>query len=287
MGEYTPDEPDLGVIKPCFTPKDGHESPRVQAILNALSLEPHIEGGYFRQTDAATAQFPSPYPDTPLSQDTVNLMGGLRSDFAPLYRQMSTTIFYYITPNRPQGHFHRNRSRIIHSLHRGRGRYVLIHPNGHVETFVVGHNIEKGERLQWVVEGEVWKACYLLEDGEEENAGMLISETVVPGFEYADHEFLSKDVVKNLVSEEMAKELDWLVRHHEFPQNTDAGATKTADSDADDRDDETQTDESVSVKDGADSPSSDTCQSDCCQENQTANVQADQAKEDNVRLMMD
>lgn len=256
MGEYTPDEPDLGVIKPYFTPNNGRESPRVQALIKAMSLEPHIEGGYFKQTDVSSTQFPSPYPLTPLSQETVTLMGGLRPDFAPLYRQMSTTIFYYITPNRPQGHFHRNRSRIIHSLHRGRGRYVLIHPNGHVETYIVGHRVEEGERLQWVVEGGVWKACFLLEGDEKENEGMLISETVVPGFEYADHEFLSKNRIKELVSPNAAKELEWLVRDHEGLQDRDAGATKTANGEAEYRDDETQTNGSASDEDEAGAPHS-------------------------------
>jgi hypothetical protein len=35
---------------------------------------------------------------------------------------------------------------------------------------------------------------------------------VVPGFEYSDHDFLTKEEFEGLVSEEQAKELGWLVR---------------------------------------------------------------------------
>jgi predicted cupin superfamily sugar epimerase len=48
-----------------------------------------------------------------------------------------------------------------------------------IETFVVGHNIEEGERLQWIVEGDIYKASYLLPDNEnsgESESGLLISE---------------------------------------------------------------------------------------------------------------
>lgn len=56
-----------------------------------------------------------------------------------------------------------------------------------VESFVVGGDIERGERLQWVVDGGKYKASYLLPDtdtgtdGEdyangEGTQGLLISE---------------------------------------------------------------------------------------------------------------
>jgi len=47
------------------------------------------------------------------------------------------------------------------------------------ETFVVGKDVERGERLQWVVEGGKYKASFLLEDEEGREVsegGLLISE---------------------------------------------------------------------------------------------------------------
>ncbi|KAL7923592.1 RmlC-like cupin domain-containing protein [Trichoderma austrokoningii] len=205
----------LSLITPTFTPSSSTESAGVTSIIKSLSLIEHVEGGYFAVTDVSNTFIPSPYPETPLSQRTIDLVDGLPADYDPSKRRLSTTIFYYLTPNRPMGSFHRNRSRIIHSLHRGRGRYVLIHPGGRIESFVVGPNVERGEKLQWVVEGGVWKASFLLadEDGQSNSDGLLISETVVPGFEYADHEFLSQDRLVEVVPGTEAKALQWLVKH--------------------------------------------------------------------------
>lgn len=105
----------------------------------------------------------------------------------------------------------------MHTLHWGRGRYVLIHEDGGVESFVVGKGIERGERLQWIVGGGKYKASFLLpdEDGERggrSERGLLISETVVPGFEYVDHDFLREEGLQRLVSKDEEGALEWLLR---------------------------------------------------------------------------
>ena len=40
----------------------------------------------------------------------------------------------------------------------------------------------------------------------------MISETVIPGFEYTDHDFMTAEGLKRLVTEEEFKELAWLLR---------------------------------------------------------------------------
>ena len=214
MGELIPPKEELSGIVPTFHPSDDPEPPNILSTIKTLNLSTHVEGGYFVQTDTAPTSIVSHYPKAALSDHTVELVGsGLREDTEPDTRRMSTTIFYFLSPRRPLGTFHCVRSRIVHTLHRGRGRYVLIHPDGRVESFVVGQDIERGERLQWVVEGGVWKASYLLqEDGREDNQGLLISETVCPGFEYADHSFLSREEFRRLLPDNRAKEIEWLVR---------------------------------------------------------------------------
>lgn len=193
------------------------ESSSIQSITTALSLIPHIEGGFFVETDRAPDTVPSPFPTT---TSTTTDFVPQRPGFDPALRSSSTSIFYLLTPNGPQGGFHRNKGRTVHTLHRGRGRYVIIHPQkrdsdgkAEVETFVVGQNIEKGEKLQWIVEGGKYKASFLLPDveGGADSEGLLISETVVPGFEYCDHDFLSKEGLKDLVGDEGVEELSWLL----------------------------------------------------------------------------
>lgn len=136
------------------------DSPENHPIIKALHLRAHLEGGYFVETDRDPLKVPNPFASTSHSGST---------------RNASTTIFYLLTSSSPKGFFHRNKARVAHTLHRGRGRYVILHlvdedqgrgQKARIETFVVGQNIDKGERLQWIVEGGTYKASFLLPDEE-------------------------------------------------------------------------------------------------------------------------
>ncbi|KAE8149323.1 RmlC-like cupin domain-containing protein [Aspergillus avenaceus] len=207
----------IAAIRPHYSPvtngKDIVESPSIQNIIEALRLSPHPEGGFFNEVDRHPLRITNPHrKDNNVTGDE--------------HRSASTTIYYFLTPQSPLGHFHRNQSRTVHTLHRGRGRYVIIHAdqaseNGGkapIESFIVGHQIEKGERLQWIVEGGKYKSSYLLPDpeaessGQEETKGLLISETVVPGFEFDDHDFLTEEGIDQLLTPEQVQELRWMVR---------------------------------------------------------------------------
>ncbi|KAH8820867.1 RmlC-like cupin domain-containing protein [Xylogone sp. PMI_703] len=208
---------DIHALKASFTPVvDKDEPQHFQELISRLGLIPHIEGGYFVETDRAPDLVPSPFP--PMEESTLALVPqrpGFRSDV----RNSSTTIFYLLTPNSPQGGFHRNKGRTVHTLHKGRGRYVIIHADEEgkekrIETFLVGQNIAAGERLQWIVEGDKYKASYLLpdtDDSGESSSGLLISETVIPGFEFCDHDFLKAGALKGLVGDETGRKLEWLL----------------------------------------------------------------------------
>ncbi|KAI9702343.1 MAG: hypothetical protein M1836_000822 [Candelina mexicana] len=141
-------------------------------------------------------------------------------------RAASSTIFYLPTANSCLGAIHRNKRWTIHTLHKGRKRYILIHAdviekgeNTRVETFVVGQDVSKGERLQWIVEGGQYKAGYLLDDEEglSGSGGLLISETVIPGFEYSEHDFMTPEAFDSLIAPAQRDELSWLPKkasHH-------------------------------------------------------------------------
>ncbi|TVY31436.1 Uncharacterized protein LSUB1_G008647, partial [Lachnellula subtilissima] len=195
----------LPIPSPSFHPSTTPDPPHLTSLLTLLALEPNIEGGYFSETDRAPDTVPNPFPFSTSSSTTG--LAPQRPGFNPLVRNSSTTIYYLLTPTSPQGGFHRNKGRTVHTLHHGRGRYVLIHANEpgdekRIESFVVGTDIEKGEKLQWIVEGGKFKASYLLPDeegGTESQGGLLISETVVPGFEYCDHDFLPEEGLQELV----------------------------------------------------------------------------------------
>ena len=138
--------------------------PSAQALIDALGLEGHVEGGFFRRTYEATEK--------------------PRIDEGAGERFSMTSIFYLLTAEGPVGHFHRNRSDIVHYFHLGDPiEYVLIHADGHLERVVMGPDPTLGHRLQLTVSGGIWKASRLTAG----SAGYgLISEAVTPGFDYAD-----------------------------------------------------------------------------------------------------
>ncbi|GAB7330701.1 hypothetical protein MBLNU13_g02261t1 [Cladosporium sp. NU13] len=227
--------PPLTPSYPPSKPSLDRESSQTRALITHLSLQPHIEGGYFVETDRDTLRVPNPFTNTHPSATA--------SDADSSSRAASTTIHYLLTPASPLGAFHRNRGRTVHTLHKGRARYVIIHadevapsgrPSGYgstdsacadekklwtgkarVETYVVGQDVLGGEKLQWIVEGGKYKASYLLpdtKDGEDSVEGCLISETVVPGFEFADHDFMKRERAEALLTQEQLEEMGWMLR---------------------------------------------------------------------------
>ena len=106
----------------------------VDALIEALELEPHVEGGYFRRTFQADHR-----------EHIVTEHGE---------RFTMTSIYYLLTADSPVGHWHLNRSDILHFFHLGSPvTYYLIHPDGRLETVVLGPDPTRGHRLQFAVPG--------------------------------------------------------------------------------------------------------------------------------------
>ncbi|KAK4033228.1 RmlC-like cupin domain-containing protein [Parachaetomium inaequale] len=221
-------KPPIALPPPSTSPPAHDEPPTIQTLLARLHMRPHTEGGYFSEAHRDSRLVPSPYPATPASgsQWAAATAEQKREGFDPSVRNVSTTVFYLLTPGSPVGFFHRNRGATVHTLHRGRGRYVVIHPGSRgrdrrvrIESFVVGLDRARGETQRWVVEGGKYKATFLLpdldqngEEGATSGEGMLVSETVMPGFEFFDHEFLEGTKLEGLVGREWAGGLGWLVK---------------------------------------------------------------------------
>lgn len=140
-------------LKPIYEPKDAsaprNESPKLAKLISTLQLQQHIEGGYFVETDRDVNRVPNPFlntsPSAASNEQTTfytstgavsaNLSNKLTevdpdknkdASEGQKTRNASTSIHYLLTPESPMGAFHRNRGRTIHTLHRGRGRYVII-----------------------------------------------------------------------------------------------------------------------------------------------------------------
>lgn len=139
-------------------------------LINQLELSEHIEGGYFIRTYQSSLQ----------TQD----------------RALMSSIYYLLTDDQPIGHFHLNKSDVMHYFHLGSPiKYLTISPDGLLETFTLGPDITNGQRLQLLVKGGYWKAS-ILEKGEFG----LLSEAVSPGFNYNDMTIASPNILKTQFS---------------------------------------------------------------------------------------
>lgn len=147
---------------------------REAELIRHLKLEPHpIEGGYFRriyESDIAA--------NTPRGE-----------------RKFATSIHYLLTSNSPIGYLHHNTSDIIHFYQLGAPmHYILVSPHGEVKTATLGPNQNEGHLLHLRVKGGYWKASYI-----HKNNFSLISEVVVPGFDYQDNTLATLEILKSAV----------------------------------------------------------------------------------------
>lgn len=180
------------------------ESSVVTELAKQLQLDKHPNGGYFKETDR---------PEDKVLARQLNLSSGTFNNY-PIKRNASSLIHFLMTCESPIGRFHTNiASRTIHILQRGSGVYVLIKPNGDIESFKVGFN--KGEKTQWVVEPGVFKGCYLIPEvgvgSESADDCMLVSEIVIPGFDFEDMIFLDKQKLVEKVGKEKADVLEFML----------------------------------------------------------------------------
>ena len=85
------------------------------------------------------------------------------------------------------------------------------------ETFIVGKDIAKREKVQWIVDGGRYKASYLLPDsgGVDEHWDSNDGSNKVPGFEFSDHDFLTAEKFLEILGSDGAEELRWLLGREE------------------------------------------------------------------------
>lgn len=142
-------------------------------IITHLGLERHpTEGGYFRRT----------------YESTLNVQSENGT------RKLLTSIYYMLTDDSSIGFLHKNKSDIIHFYHMGASStYSIVSPEGELSEVTLGSNLNAGEQLQLLVPGGCWKSS-CLNEGEYS----VISEAVVPGFEYADNEIATVEMIEQL-----------------------------------------------------------------------------------------
>ncbi len=131
------------------------------AIIAQLGLEPHPEGGHYRET----------FRDA----DTVN------------GRSVGTAIYYLLQAGECSA-WHRVDATEIWHYYAGAPLVLTISENGHdAEAFRLGANLADSEKPQAVVPAGVWQTA------ESLGRWSLVGCTVAPGFEFVGFEMAPPD----------------------------------------------------------------------------------------------
>jgi len=136
-----------------------------------LRLEPHPEGGYFRQTYRSSLTIP---------RDALPGFSGSRP---------AATAIYFLLEGENFSAFHRLRSDEMWHFYVGSPIQVhLIDREGKRSSFLLGDDPDAGQALQAVVPAGCWFASHVADWKD----WALVGCTVSPGFDFADFELADR-----------------------------------------------------------------------------------------------
>lgn len=132
-----------------------------EAVIDALGLQPHPEGGHYRET----------------FRDPRTVEG----------RSVGTAIYYLLGLGETSA-WHRVDAAEIWHWHAGAPLVITVSPNGHdASAHHLGPDLLRGQRPQFVVPAGHWQTATSL------GAWTLVGCTVSPGFAFAGFEMAPED----------------------------------------------------------------------------------------------
>lgn len=162
--------------------------PAATELINRFDLEPHPEGGHYRETYRALTVLP-----------------GFHEAGFPQARAHSTAIYFLLEPGNFSA-FHRIRSDELWHFYEGSPLHIFVlDENGDLETITLGRDIHAGQLYQAMVPAGCWFASRPATSGGYAFVGC----TVAPGFDFRDFEMATpalagiypqhKDLILSLV----------------------------------------------------------------------------------------
>jgi predicted cupin superfamily sugar epimerase len=136
--------------------------------IESLGLEPHPEGGYFRQT---------------YRSEVVIAREALPPEFTG--SRAASTAIYFLLEGKNLSAFHRLRSDEVWHFYVGNQVSVhVIEPDETYSSIQLGNDLDAGEDLQAVVRAGCWFASHVA----DWKSFALVGCTVAPGFDFQDFE---------------------------------------------------------------------------------------------------
>lgn len=150
----------------------------LDAIVRALSLSPHPEGGFYRETYRAALTLPR----ASLSREHA----GDRS---------ASTAIYFLVPRGSFSALHRIASDEVWHFYAGAPLEIVeLDRDGTLTRTVIGNDLAH-EAPQHVVPAGVWFGSRVLAGTEERGSYALVGCTVAPGFDFADFALADRDAL--------------------------------------------------------------------------------------------
>ena len=157
---------------------------QIENIIKTLNLQPHPEGGYFKETYRSVGD---------INTDSLNqTYNGKRS--------YSTCIYFLLTSDTFSA-FHRiKQDEIWHFYDGATIKLHTISPEGQHSEYRIGRDFSNGEVPQLVVSGGDWFAAEVLGD----NTYALVGCTVAPGFDFSDFELPNRKELTSMFPQHQA-----------------------------------------------------------------------------------
>lgn len=150
----------------------------VEELVKIHHLQPHPEGGFFKET----------YRD----EGTIS-----KNALPPRFRgdRHFSTAICFLLPSGAKSRLHRIQSDEVWHFYLGDPLTIVqISPEGKVEKIAMGQNVKAGEKMQHVVPAGYWFGAY----PNPKSRFAFVGCTVAPGFDFADFEMAKRgDLLKN------------------------------------------------------------------------------------------
>lgn len=139
----------------------------VAYLVKELSLSPHPEGGYYKETYRSAGK---------IGREVLAEFDGARN--------FATAIYFLIEKDNFSA-LHKIKSDETWHFYDGDALEVIeLDGQGHLKSTRIGKNLEQGEVFQYTVKANTWFGSRVAAGG----AFSLVGCTVAPGFDFADFE---------------------------------------------------------------------------------------------------
>ena len=161
----------------------------INKFIQQYNLEPHPEGGWYKQTYKSSEQIP---------------VDALPERFGA--NRVFSTAIYFLLEQGNFSAFHRIKSDECWHFYAGDPLIVyIIEQNGELKTILLGKDFENGQAFQYVVPAGCWFASRPATGSKY----CFVGCTVSPGFEFEDFELANADELIKMYPQhkEIIKEL--------------------------------------------------------------------------------